>query len=284
MSAALNPRIGNGFLNIDITGNVPGNNDSRVSKRLGSRICTYALCVALMLAYLLFAAFVYVSMSNIANRSYLVWAERTGVVHSLPDLFLDLHASAPVADTWVTNLSNIVPTLAILGCVVSCVCMRDAVTLNMLCVAQSLNYLLNAISENVTVIPSSYGYARCIEYLGVRGSADLPVGVSTSRVYPNGSCAAMIWSGHVVGTILGVYFACRAHGLNRGVFRGGGPAWCTSLALAAALLESTLLLADASHYTVDCYLSMLLTPVAITHPAFASFASKINPLLGQLNA
>jgi hypothetical protein len=54
------------------------------------------------------------------------------------------------------------------------------------------------------VMPSSYGYVRCLEYLGYQNSSEAVYGLAGSNV--NGSCAAMIWSGHTAGTILSLYY------------------------------------------------------------------------------
>lgn len=251
------------------------------------RVCSssalYAtLSLLVMALYVTIASVVYVAFSNVSNRAYLVWAERTQMLGRLADMVLDLPPVVPHG-AWAMHVSNAIPQAAVVACVLACALARDLVTLNMLCVAQALAYLLNAVSENVTIVPSSYGYARCLDYLGVRGSGDLAAGLSLSNFQLNGSCAAMMWSGHTTTTMLGVYFACRACGLDRGACRHDtGPTWCTLLALLAATFETALLLADAAHYTNDCYISILLTSVVVTHPSFARLARSVNPFIGRM--
>ena len=53
-------------------------------------------------------------------------------------------------------------------------------------------------------MPSSYGYVRCLDYLGIANSTQATYGLAGASL--NGSCAAMIWSGHTAGVILAIYY------------------------------------------------------------------------------
>lgn len=227
-----------------------------------------ALAILVMAAYVALAALIYSSLSNLANRAYLVWAEQTQTFAPLPDLFLN-HAPS---NQWTMHAANALPIVAVTSCILACLCARKIDILNFFCIAQALSYLFNAVAENVTVLPSSYGYHRCIDYLRITRAADLPVGPTLENLNLMGSCAAMIWSGHTVGTMLGTYYACRAANIAGA---------CLPAALLAALVESALLIADAAHYTVDCYLSILLTTLLVTHPSFESFAMIVNPYVSR---
>lgn len=73
----------------------------------------------------------------------------------------------------------------------------------------------------------------------------------------SGSCAAIIWSGHTVGTILGIYYllsALKVRRLDAGIFGGCGPSLKVVLALIGAICEASLLLGSAGHYSIDSFL------------------------------
>jgi hypothetical protein len=194
---------------------------------------------------------------------YLKWAEETGYHDNLPDLVLDMHQKNP-NKSWVTYAADGIAITAVLLCVTCCAYKRNLLILNTFCVAQCLYYILNIVAENVTIIPSSYGYERCIEYLDIHNSHDL-----THSMHWTGSCAAMMWSGHTAQTIIATYFACRA--FDAVLLRA------TCFAAVAGACEMALLLADSGHYTVDCYMSFLITFPVITHPALLVIAHRANP-------
>merc|ERR1712224_1016220 len=81
-----------------------------------------------------------------------------------------------------------------------CIFVRNLRLWNRLFMTQSFVILLNCGAEQCTMMPSSYGYPRCLAYMGISGPEEDSFSFS-----PTGSCVAMIWSGHVFHTMLGAY-------------------------------------------------------------------------------
>lgn len=237
-----------------------------------------------MLSYITISSFLYACASHNANKIYLEWAEKHHVYGHLPDMLLDLHPNLPKIQNveLLVRISDLVPTTMICICLVLSFAKRDLANANALTIAQSIMYLLNMVAENITVLPSSYGYRHCLAYLQINNSSDAVGGFSLSNTKLSGSCAAMIWSGHTVGTILGIYYllsALRVRRLDAGIFCGGGPSLKVVIALMGSICEASLLLGSAGHYSIDCFLSMLITPLIVTHPSFSRLCFWANPFL-----
>lgn len=168
---------------------------------------TKVLAVAVPLTICVFCNLVYMGVSGVAQRTYLrfveehprLWADN----RRLPDLVLDLfenngwHDSYSSMNFW-TGVSDTFPLLILGLCTFYLVVYQHFVVINRCLLTQSFLISLNALAENLTILPSSYGYERCLDYLGINSSADLP-GFSFS---PTGTCSAMIWSGHCVHTLI----------------------------------------------------------------------------------
>lgn len=125
---------------------------------------------------------------------------------------------------------------------------------------------------------------RCLDYLGLANSTEALYGLAGSS--PNGSCAAMIWSGHTAGTILGIYYTLIAldlECLRPGLFLGRGPSRMVGVVMFGAVGETALLLGNNAHYSIDCYLSMIIVPLLISHPRFSRWARWINPFIPRLS-
>ena len=49
-----------------------------------------------------------------------------------------------------------------------------------------------------------------------------------------------------------------------------------------AIAETALLLGNTAHYSIDCYLSMIIVPLLISHPRFSRWARFLNPYIPNL--
>merc|ERR1712232_1074543 len=123
------------------------------------------------------------------GKKYLHWADKaTQCQKHLPDVFLDLHSRGH-EETWVTKVGDAVPMVVFFGGLVLCIVTKDIEVFSITLLNQSFLVFWNAICEFVTVMPSSYGYGRCLNYLGINSPDDYKFTVNIS-----GSCVSMLWS------------------------------------------------------------------------------------------
>lgn len=216
---------------------------------------------------------VYMTVSYFPNHAYLEWAAlRLGncSVGHLPDLVLDLHGMNE--PNWLTQVGDALPgILMVVGvalCGYSCNLTLWALFFN----TQSFIIALNCAVEQVTMMPSSYGYKRCLTYMGIHGPAE-----DKFSLNPAGSCAAMLWSGHTFHTLLGIFTICTAlsEGWKMKVLTaptcGNGPEVRTWLMLLGAFVIAVLLLANKGHYTVDILLATIVTILALTNDSLTRY-------------
>jgi len=124
---------------------------------------------------------IYMAFSNFAQKKYLEFVEQHPEAWAddarLPDLILDalanVHESRTVLLTW-TTISDAVPLVLLGICSVYLVVRQHFTLINRILLTQSFLILLNCLAENLTVLPSSYGYHRCLDYLQIKSSKDLP--------------------------------------------------------------------------------------------------------------
>ena len=243
--------------------------------------CPVLICAAVNLFYQWAAFF--------PNRTYLEWAETaTQCKDHLPDIFLDLHKqnNSVVQNTmdtlpgnaqggWLSQLADTVPLVALVTAVFLCVITKDLEAWAIAIHNQTLLIFLNAICEASTVIPSSYGYERCKDYLGIEEASEYTAGFNFT-----GSCVAMIWSGHTIHTMIGVYASCtvlaRHFGCSflRSSFCGVAEYRTIFMWIAAGVL-AVLLLLDKGHYTVDIQLAVIIGTLTLTHESLQVLMSEM---------
>jgi hypothetical protein len=211
-------------------------------------------------------------------KKYLTWAEKGNAVakHHLPDIFLDMNPYGH-EESWVTTVSDIIPMILFFGALVLCILTKDIEVFSITLLNQSFLVFWNAICEYVTVPPSSYGYDRCLDYLGIKSPAEYKFTVNIS-----GSCVSMLWSGHTSMQIIGTFALCTVlarhygfGGLLRKMCNGNGPEGRTVAMWFAAVVEAVLLLLDKGHYTVDILLALIITTLTLTNASLRAYESRI---------
>lgn len=234
-------------------------------KALPAGYCAWILPVLLCLA----VNFTYMTLSYFPNQEYLLWAEnRTGCREHLPDIFLDMHGMNEA--NWVTIMSDLASALPLVVAGLLCVVKKDALWWARMFNIQSFMMVFNTIAEQVTVMPSSYGYGRCLTYLGISGPAE-----NTFNINPTGSCAAMLWSGHTFHCMLGVYVLSQVleehydgnQWWSKHPCGLAGPSVRTLMTVFSGIVLGSMLLANKGHYTVDIFLAMFIGTLALTNEA-----------------
>lgn len=238
---------------------VPGTCPSCFLGRPGIWLLPPFICIAVNLAYMLEAYF--------PNHRYLEWANNsTAGRHHLPDLIFDLHSMNE--PNWVTVISDAAPGVLLGLAGVLCLLRCDSLLWARLFHLQALFMFLNGIAENVTILPATYGYQRCIAYMHISGPEEDSFGLK-----PTGSCAAMIWSGHTFHTVLGVYiitcvlekdFGWRA--LSKPIC-GCGPKLRIVVWLSSGIVIAVPLLLNKAHYPVDIFLALVIAMLAFSNEA-----------------
>jgi hypothetical protein len=209
----------------------------------------------------------YMTMAFFPNHKYLVWAsEHPNCGGHLPDIFLDQVLERPA---WLEGVANNVPGLCLGSAALLTILLRDVYVWGLVTNLQSLLILGKLIAENVTMIPSSYGYNTCMAYLHLNSPADDKFQPGIVNV--PGTCSAMMWSGHTMHTMLGTFAVCTLLSRNWGASwlttRLGGkwPEPRTLLTLASVAFIAPLLLIRRAHYTVDIFIATVVGMLILTH-------------------
>eukprot|EP00928_Gymnodinium_smaydae_P029533 TRINITY_DN22210_c0_g1_i1.p1 TRINITY_DN22210_c0_g1~~TRINITY_DN22210_c0_g1_i1.p1 ORF type:complete len:313 (+),score=37.82 TRINITY_DN22210_c0_g1_i1:61-999(+) len=248
------------------------------SQRFGAVLVPVGFCAVANIVYQIAAYF--------PGKKYLDWVESNmacrGGNFRLPDVLLDANWNTRnESDYWAT-FADLFPVVVI-GSAAIYLCVRARyVILNRCLMTQGILILLNMVVENATLMPSSLGYDRCIDYLGINGSADVHMSLSVM-----GSCAAMIWSGHTMHTLLGAYMFGK--GLELDLERINRPL-CQVVQIKAfivvllAMIEIFFLTKSHGHYTVDMCLSLIVGMLALTNHSLKEICLRFNrPLLSMLD-
>ncbi|CAD7926757.1 unnamed protein product [Amoebophrya sp. A120] len=177
----------------------------------------------------------YMQIGNIAAQSYIEYARETPYRWShLPDVFLDF-IDKPSVDNWKTYCGDAMPYLTVLFGLAYLFLADLACDLVVAANVFAASWVFNGIAENVTILPSSFGYERCLDRNGINHGDDHKYQWSNTT----GSCAAMMWSGHTFVT----YLAC--WGLLQG-FRTHFPAYWTGRPFDSSSSASTTTTDDGS--------------------------------------
>jgi len=237
----------------------------------GQLLCIWAqpllICLCVNLFYQIAAFF--------PNQKYLYWAQNATACKShLPDIVLDLHSLNEA--NLVTSIGDALPGVALVLGLVLCIVTKDIEVWSITILNQTFLMFFNAICEFSTLMPSSYGYDRCMDYLGIKSADDYKFSVNLT-----GSCVAMIWSGHTIHTMLGTYATCTIVGRHYGcagflrrTCNGSGPEGRTVVMWLAATLVAALLLLNKGHYTVDIELAILIGSLTLTNDSLRAYQSR----------
>jgi len=229
--------------------------------------------------------FCYQLVGYFANWRYLEWSSEnvvssgdSGIEKPLWDVILtqipelnESNALRPLAD-WFCYASVAVATFY-------CLFHLYVDLLNHLAFMISVLILCNMVVENVTVMPSSYGRARCLEFLGLTEEnwRSYAFGIS-----PSGTCAAMMWSGHTVHTLLAAYTFVTAlerrypaikKFWKRSIRSMSGK---TIVVYMWGLLQALLLLLNHGHYTSDIFVAMVIGTLTYSHDKLKYVATRHN--------
>jgi len=235
--------------------------------------------------------FVYLLAGFFANKRYLTHTaplanasqecnEKIGA--PLWDVVLNIMPDHLNIATGLTSVADAVPMVCLgFGVVYSAIyCYVDIINH----VTFMTNFLIlgNLIAENVTVLPSSYGRERCLRFINF---TEETVDKYEFGFNPTGTCAAMVWSGHTVHTMLGVYALFTA--LER-TYPGLKNFWNSNRYLPSGksaaiiligIIEGLLLLFNFGHYTLDIYLGMLISMLVMSSDKVKWWATRTNPFL-----
>lgn len=230
----------------------------------------------------LVANLMYMSMSWFPNHKYLEWAEkRPDCSEHLPDLLLDLNTKYGASASIVTTFADGLPGLMLLGTATLCGITKNLLIWNRFLMTQAFIILLNLIAEQSTMLPASYGLKRCKEYLGVKSAAE-----DTFSFSPTGSCVAMIWSGHVFhmmigGYMIGLVLEQQFPALKRRACWGtpSAPLLKSVIVIVLAVFETSILVIDKGHYTVDMFLAMVISMLTFTNDNVEYWVFRVNPFI-----
>lgn len=254
-----------------MTGFVEGPMDSLMRKMRQAPWSCQLVCVWMQpLVILIVVNVFYQVIAFFPNQSYLYWAENATQCKShLPDIVLDLHDENEA--NILTTISDILPGVGLFVTSVLCISSKDIDVWAMYTMSMSFLTFFNGICEASTVIPSSYGYDRCLDYLGIKSAAQYAFSLNLT-----GSCVAMVWSGHTVQTMLASYAICTLLGRHYAcswLLRSSkiGPEGRTLFMWLAAAIMSTLLLLNKGHYTLDIEIAILMATLTLTHDTLQTY-------------
>lgn len=228
------------------------------------------------------------------------------VFSSAPDLFLDLFNHSWNHDNAIGKIADLVPAVLLIAGPVMALIAQDFLLFNRVLFVVSFLILNNAVVENLTVFPPTYGLARCLEFNELYD----PTGEATSGVpttiadalakavglgfgfSPTGTCTAMIWSGHTVHTMTGLWaFLQGLQGLLPRRLRprnwtpgGYNTWWIQALVILAGVGEASLLLLNFAHYGADVWIGGMLTIFVIYSNDLAYLAYRMNPFLSSVGS
>jgi len=243
---------------------------------------TRVIAIALPLMICAILNLIYQIAAYFPGKRYLVWMESQPACWSnntrLPDLLLDLPFTGISEDDAWTPISDTFPAVLLVLTALYIIIRGHYVIANRLFLTQGFLILLNTLVENGTTIPSSYGYDRCVRYLGITDSRDVNFGVNLT-----GSCAAMIWSGHTMHTLLAAYMLGK--GLEKDFPSLAGPRICgvfhvkSVIVILLGLIEAFFLVMAHAHYTVDMLLAIIIGLLTLTNHSIKVFCLRLNPWL-----
>jgi len=229
------------------------------------------------------------------------------VFNPVPDLFLQFFSrddfnkrrTVGVVSDWASFISfGIGVVMALVG--------MDFYLLQHFFFLESVLFIANSISENLTVYPPSNGLARCLKDLGhydpksgeetrhtIKGALDFTI-KNYTPFNPFGTCTAMVWSGHTVTTMLGVWASLQGlmSALSRTRFaplmprwlKPGefGTWWIQCIVILSGIVMATLVLFDYGHHSVDIFIGALLVLLTTQSRDLAYLATLVNPFLPPL--
>eukprot|EP00391_Amoebophrya_sp_Ameob2_P008746 CAMPEP_0178992762 /NCGR_PEP_ID=MMETSP0795-20121207/6300_1 /TAXON_ID=88552 /ORGANISM="Amoebophrya sp., Strain Ameob2" /LENGTH=538 /DNA_ID=CAMNT_0020684691 /DNA_START=341 /DNA_END=1957 /DNA_ORIENTATION=+ len=205
----------------------------------------------------------------------------------LPDVFLDI-IHAPAEDGILTILGDTIPYA---GCFLGVLYLflYDHVTELVMCGNLfAVHWIFNGIAENVTILPTSYGFERCL----ARSNMELGDKHQYAVANTTGSCAAMMWSGHTFVTYLSCWGVMRGAAAQNPTLWDAPPSFLKSslprflkgvfklrniFCFTIVTAELVLLLLDHAHYTVDLYVAILLSFLACGNEKVQFYLYYINP-------
>jgi len=234
---------------------------------------------------------IYAIMGYFANWRYLEWSselsqEITGsggpviekplwdaILSQIPELNED-NALVPIGD-WFCFGSMGITTLY---------CLQNLYVdlLNQFAFMISVLIVANMVVENVTVMPSSYGRERCLDFLGLTEETWRSYSFS---IAPSGTCAAMMWSGHTVNTVLAGYIFCTA--LER-KYAKVKKVWKRSRTSVSGkvlvvylwgVIQGVFLVLNHGHYTSDIVVGLVIATLVFSHDKLKYVAIRHNIFL-----
>jgi len=221
--------------------------------------------------------FIYMVMGYFANRRYLEWSSE-GSILPLWDVILvqipklNEHNELQWIADWFVYMTLFIP-------VVYCFFYVYVDLLNHLAFMVCVLILNNMVVENVTVMPSSYGRERCLEFLGLTESNWQTYSFTFS---PSGTCAAMMWSGHTVHSILGAYTLLTAMERTYPSMKKRGNEFIklkTLVIYCWGFIQALLLIFNHGHYTSDIWVGIVIATLTWSHDRIKYIATRSNPFL-----
>lgn len=230
----------------------------------------------------LVAVIFYMVVAWFPNHRYLVWVEEHPQCDlHLPDVLLDSNPEYDYKEwTHLTAAHDTLPGICLLTACVIIICSGDLRVWNRYMFSEALIISMINLCQQSTLIPSSYGYKRCTEYLGITSSKD-----DFFQVKATGSCVAMIWSGHVFHAMLGSYMAITCLERRYPWFRKrlpgctNGPLLKTFFVVLIAGAELTMILIDKAHYTQDVEISIIICLLVFTNDHLEYYFFILNPFM-----
>lgn len=230
------------------------------------------------------------------------------IFSAAPDFFLDLFKNKKTA--WnranaISAIADLVPALLMIAGPLMALIAQDFLLFNRVFFVMSFLILNNAIVENLTVFPPTYGLARCLEFnndydpTGGATSSDVPTTIAGALaravnavfgINLTGTCTAMVWSGHTVHTMTGLWGVLQglqallpARLRPRNWAPGGYNTWTIhALVLLAGAGEAILLLLNFAHYGADVWIGGMLAFFVTQSNDLAYLATRMNPFLREM--
>lgn len=226
-------------------------------------------------------------------RSNVPRNETNPLKQPLQDVFLDY--IIPLSwnqENAIQYIADVIPYLCLAIGLISCLVQRYMDLSNHMFMMLAFLFIANGIVENITVMPSSYGYERCVDFLKLRqkfsnGTADTPFSKHYSfTVSFTGTCTQMMWSGHTQQTMIGTYtaFSVLERRWPRVFLRKTGSKY-TSVSLKTfvvytmAFVVAVLLMVNRGHYSSDIWVGFLVTSLVLSNDKIKYWGALFNPFL-----
>lgn len=234
----------------------------------------------------------YFGVTSLTQLRYIEWAESDSNSNStarqpLPDIILDHIPASWNQNNAVGAIADLIPTVMLAIALIFLVLHRYIDIVNQFGLILAGLVLTNGIVENVTMMPASYGYLRCIQYLGLdkhpngthRPGPYRPIASGTFS--PTGTCTAMMWSGHVQQTMMGVHFLIS--GCERRWPSCKRRICCLSvkaiLVNISAVVLTVMLLCNNGHYSSDILVGYIVTSLTLGSDKIKHWCAQVNPFL-----